>query len=150
MRLRTIIPTLALLALAGFALSPYDLGTFRDYRIMVYLKYWRVIEPPVVNPILLVERLESDDTSLQMDAAHSAGFLDADPRVVRGLLGFIDRPDVEPAAKDVAIWSLGELRVVEARRSLELRRGDPAVNQENLERALGKIDGRIVRTILPE
>lgn len=150
MRLRIIIPTLLFLALAAFAFSPYELGTFRDYRIMVYLKYWHVIDPPVVNPLLLEERLSSDEERLQLDAAHSAGFLDADPRIVKALLGFIDRPDVRPAAKDVAIWSLGELRVIEARHSLELRTGDDAYNQENLSRALAKIEGRTIRTFFPE
>ncbi len=137
-------------ALVAFAFSPYELGTLRDYRIIVYFKYWRWIDPSVVNPEALVSRLRSKDTRLQIDAAQSIGFLEEDPKTVKALMEFLGRPDVEESAKDVAVWSLGELRIENAMRSLLTLRGDERYNQKNLQRAIDKIEGRIEKSIWPE
>jgi len=117
---------------------------------MVYLKYWRVIKPQVKNPSTLSGALASKDTRVQTDAAQSIGLLDPDPVTILALRGFIDRPDVKPSAKDVAIWALGEHRVREALPQLHTRAGNRVYDQENLMRALEKIEGRIGRSIWPE
>ncbi|MDH7514653.1 MAG: HEAT repeat domain-containing protein [Bacteroidota bacterium] len=144
------ITTLVLLGVAAVAFSPYRIGPFRDFRIIVYLKYWGVMRPSVVSGDVLIDRLASNDPRLQTDAAFSIGVLPKDPRTVRALIGFLDRPDVASDVKDVAVWSLGELRAREALPNLRSRIGNERYDQENLLRAVRKIEGRIPRGVLPE
>jgi hypothetical protein len=150
---KTALRTLAILValgVAAFAFSPYRLGTLKDYRFMVYLKYWHIIPPDVVNPELLARNLASDDARVQSDAAQSIGLLPPHAVTRTALRQFIDRPGVEASAKDVAIWSLGELRDADALPQLRTRLGRADVEQENLRRAIDKIEGRRGHTFWPE
>jgi hypothetical protein len=149
-KLKTSIIVLLLLAVAAFAFSPYKLGALTDYRAMVYLKYWGVIEPTQVNPTTLAGDLLSKDVRVQTEAAQAIGFLEPDRITMAALRQFIDRPDVVPSVKDVAIWSLGELRVKEALPQLNTRIGNAAYDQENLRKAIDKIEGKIEKSLLPE
>jgi hypothetical protein len=149
-RVRSLFVVLILLAIVAFGLSPYRLGTVKEYRALVYLKYWGVIQPKTVNPETLAQNLSSSDLRVQTEAAQSIGLLPRDPHTVTALRQFIDRPSVEAAAKDVAIWSLGELHVEDALPQLRTRVGRADCDQGNLERAIAKIEGRVRRSIWPE
>ena len=140
----------ALLGLAALCFSPSELGTVREYRVIAWLKYWKVISPQMKNPELLIERLHSPVPSLQEDAAQSIGLLDADPRTTEALRGFLDWKDGSQVAKNAAIWSLGELHDTQSLRALRARVGDERYDQENLRIALFKIEGRGGRTLFPE
>lgn len=144
-----IILFLILLGLAAFAISPFEVGSLRTWRGEVYLKYWRIIAPEESNPQILVVMLRSRDEDDQKEAAFSIGVLDPDPFTSDELRRYLLRPDVLPGTKDVAIWSLGELRSTPALPALRSLLDNDEYDQENLQKAIDKIEGRIERGILP-
>jgi len=138
------------LGLASFSFTPTKLGTVQDYRIMAYLKYWGVIKPPIQNPVLLKSNLASRDPRVQADAAQTIGLLKPNPISIEGLRQFIDRRDVPIENKDLAIWALGELRAQNALKQLKGRLNDARYDQENLERAIEKIERNEPKPFMPE
>lgn len=136
--------------LAALAFSPVRVGTIRDFRIFVTLKYWKILPVELKSAPAIIAALESTDPRVQVDAAQSVGFLTPDPETALALRRFLDRHDVEVSVKDVAIWSLGEIRNREALFQLRDRQSRPEYDQENLRLAIDKIEGRVERGWLPE
>jgi hypothetical protein len=144
----TILLLLILAALA-FAFSPYQLGTLRDFRGTVVLRYWHVIDPDIKSPSMINVLLKSRDTDDQTRAAFSAGLIPPNPSTLSLLQGMLDRSDVAHGTRDVVIWSLGELRHQPALGQLVFRVGDTLYNQENLQKAIEKIKGERDHDLLP-
>jgi HEAT repeat protein len=143
--------TLALvMGLGAYLFSPRNLGPVPEYRIVAWLKYWQVLPPRVQLPDVLASDLGSDEERVHTEAAQAVGLLEPHPTTLKALLRFIDRPEVSPAAKDIAIWSLGELRATEALRQLRSRIDNEDYDQENLLRAIEKIETQEERSFFPD
>lgn len=148
--LRRWLMILAALGLTAFLFSPRNLGPLPEYRIVAWLKYWGVMPPRVRLADVLADDLHAKQERVYLEAAQSVGLLPADPRSTTALLQFIDRPDVSAGAKDVAIWSLGELRVEDALPRLRSRLDNPELDQENLQRAITKIEQQTPKGWFPD
>lgn len=146
----TLIVLLVIFAAAAFCLSPWSVGGYRDYRIMAYLKYWKLVVPQTKNPSILLKNLETEDSRVQSDAAFTIAMLDPNPATIDGLRQLIDRREAEAGAKDAAIWALGELRATAAIEQLKDRIGREGVDQTVLLGAIEKIEGRREKGFFPE
>jgi hypothetical protein len=144
-----IILFLLVVGVVAFYFSPYSLGSLHDFRGTVLLRYWKMIDPEVTNEDLIIDLLESKDSVDQARAAFSAGLLPPVAATSNQLRSLLERPGVRPGVKDVAIWSLGELRVPQALPQLKLRVGDESYDQENLRNAIGKIEGTVQSGVFP-
>lgn len=138
------------MGLGAYLFSPRNLGPVPEYRIVAWLKYWHVLPPRVQIPDVLASDLGSDEERVYSEAAQAVGLLEPHPTTLKALRRFIDRPDVAPAAKDIAIWSLGELRASDALRQLRARIDNDDYDQDNLLRAIEKIETQGERSIFPD
>ena len=144
-----IILLLLLLGALAFFFSPYRLGSFRDFRGVVLLRYWRVIEPEIRNPQILSSMLRSTFADDQTKAAFCIGLLPPHPLTSDVLHRFLDRRDVDPKTKDLAIWSIGVLQYKPALQNLRLRIDDPLYDQEILLTAIDRVEGRTEPGLFP-
>ncbi len=149
-RLRLWLLIALVMGVGAFLFSPLNLGPIPEYRIIAYLKYWRVLPPRVSLPNEIASDLGAKEERVYVEAAQAAGLLEPDPVILQALRRFIDRPDVDPSAKDIAIWSLGELRATDALQQLRTRLDDEGYDQDNLQRAIERIELQEERSFLPE
>lgn len=123
-----------------FLLSPVQLGPVKDFRIMHILKEVGILQEHRTTDQLLTS-LKSEDIRVQVDAIMSMSRrIPPDPKLVKVLREFIDSK-APFSLKNLAIYSLGELRVVEALPQLQTRIGDPNYDQTEIKDAIDKITG---------
>ena len=140
-----LIIILIAVAVCTFLLSPIPLGPVRELRILHYLKEVGILTDHRSDE-LLVELLQSPDLRVQVDAILAMSRKETpDPLLVKTLRRYIDGTNAY-SLKNLAIYALGELRIREALPQLESRLGDLRYDQEELQAAIGKINGTVPKS----
>ena len=125
-----------------FLFTSFQVGPVKKMRAVVLLEYTGVIKDKR-NDAELIQSLKSDDEVEQFTAITAMAYRRYSPVNVEALLVYLKTNAGTKRVRDIAVWTLGELRVPEAEAFLDSLLGSEDFDQYEVRKALKKIGGEI-------